>query len=249
MKLFDCDIAYGRGALGLPREIETADAAIAELDHCGIEEALVWHRDAYERDFNRGNQQLGELDAYVRLHKTAVFVPTCCAEMPTAEDFLKWMHVAGTRAVRAFPTRHCFCLDPVACGDLLDLFSAYSVPVIIPLNEVPGGWQGVYNLMREFPRLALILTETGCWGEDRYFRPLMRAYPRFFITTNRLETAGQLKDIVDRDGPGHILFASGLPWNNAGGYVMMLLRAAIDDDARAAIAYGNIERLLKEVPW
>ena len=247
--IFDCDVAYGRGALALPREIETVDDLTRELDHCGIDQALVWHRDAWERDFHLGNQRLAELDACPRLHPTMTFVPTCCEEMPSAEDFVRQMRAAGVRAARAFPVHHYFSLDPVACGDLLDLFAACSIPVLIPLGDMPGGWEGVYQVMRNFPSLRLILTETGCWGQDRYFRPLMKTYPGFYITTNRLETAGQLKSIVDHVGHGHIVFGSGLPRNYPAGYILMLLRADISDEARDAIAHVNLERLLKEVAW
>lgn len=249
MKPFDCDIAYGRGTHALPREIETIDDLVAELDHCGIDQGLVWHRDARERDFDTGNRRLVEADAYPRLHPVRTFVPTCCEEMPAAEDFIRQLRADNVRAVRAFPAVHRFMLDPVSCGDLLDLFAAYSIPLLVPLLDMPGIWSGVYDVMRNFPRLTLVMTETGCWGEDRYFRPLMKAYPGFHITTNRLETAGQLKGIVDKVGPKHVLFGSGLPFNYPGGYILMLMRADIDEEAREAIAHGNIERLLGEVPW
>ena len=249
MNFFDCDVAYGRGAIALPREIETVEDILAELDHSGIEQALVWHRDAWERDFDAGNRRLVELDAYARLHPAMTFVPTCCQEMLPSGEFVKHARAAGIRAVRAFPTRHCFALDPVACGDLLDLFAACFLPVIVPFPEAPGGWQGVYQLMRDFPRLTLILTETGCWGQDRYFRPLMKKYERFFIATNRLETAGQLQSIVSKVGHEHIVFGSGLPRNYPGGYVLSVYRAEIGEEAREAIAHGNIERLIREIAW
>ena len=54
-------MAYGRGAVALPREIETADDLLAEMDHCGIDDALVWHRDCLERDFDAGNRRLDEI--------------------------------------------------------------------------------------------------------------------------------------------------------------------------------------------
>jgi len=244
--IIDCDAAYGRGAVALPREIETVGDLLAELDHSGIDKALVWHRDAWERDFNLGNQRVAELRGHPRLYPTMTFVPTCCEEMPSAEGFLSRMQATGARAVRAFPARHCFCLDRVSCGDLLDLFCAHAIPILVPFTEIPGGWPGVYQLMREFPTLSLVLTETGCWGQDRYFRPLMRAYPHFYITTNRLETAGQLESIVNTVGPDHLLFGSGLPRNYPGGYILMLQRANISDGARDAIAHGNFERMRDE---
>ncbi len=244
MTIFDCDAAYGRGAIALPREIETAEALAAELEHAGIGEALVWHRDVWERDFQLGNERMEELRSHQGLHPTLAFVPTCCEEMPDAEAFVQRVRAAGALAVRAFPVHHHFLLDPLACGDLFEAFIAHALPVILPLPEIPGGWDGVYRLLRDFPRLTLILTESGCWGEDRYFRPLMKRYPSFFLATNRLETAGQIESIVERLGADHLVFGSGLPRNYPGGYVMMLQRAAIPDDARGAIAHGNIERIL-----
>ena len=249
MELFDCDMAYGRGSLSLPGSVDTVDDLLDEMNHCRIDEALVWHQDAWERGFNAGNDRLQELDAHPRLHPALTFAPTCCEEMPNAEEFLKRMQAQKVSAVRAFPKRHCFLLDPLACGDLLDLFCAHAIPVLIPLNEITGEWEGVYGLMRNFPRLTLILTQTGCWGQDRYFRPLMRQYARFYISTNRLETAGQLKSIVDIVGFDHLVFGSGLPLNYPGGYALSLSRAEISDTARNAIAAGNIRRLFREVSW
>ena len=77
----------------------------------------------------------------------------------------------------------------------------------------------------------------------------MKSYARFFLSTNRLETAGQLKSIVDEVGFKHLVFGSGLPRNYPGGYILMLLRAGIGGEALEAIAHGNLERLLEEVRW
>ncbi|MBN2310301.1 MAG: amidohydrolase family protein [Candidatus Hydrogenedentes bacterium] len=249
MTIFDCDAAYGRGTQALPAEIETAADLARELEYFHIDKALVCHRDAALRDFELGNQRLPELDAYPSLHPVLTMAPTCCREMCSAEEFIQRMRAQNIRAVRAFPAQHCYLLDRLSCGDLLDLFVACSIPLLVPLNQFPGQWQGVYQLMRDFPDLTLVVTESGCWGQDRYFRPLMKRYERFHITTSRLETAGQWQDLVQAVGPEHLLFGSALPFNNPGGYVMMLARCAIDDEAKESIAHGNLERLLREVTW
>lgn len=247
MKSFDCDIAYGRGSTALPRELETPEALLAEMDHAGIDEALVWRRDALERGVESGNARLAELEAHPRLHGVRCFVPTCCDEMPSAEEFVRGLRGGGAPVVRAFPATHKFLLEPVACGDLLDLFVAYRIPLFLPLPEAPGGWSGVYRILRDFPHLTLVLTSTGCWGEDRLFRPLLKGYPRFFLTTNRLETAGQLESLVGALGFERLLFGSGLPFTSAGGSLLMIRRARISDDAREAVLSGNLRRLLEEV--
>jgi len=247
LTLFDCDVSYGIGAVALPRELPTPAALLAEMDHSGIARALTWHRDAWERGFQAGNARIIEDTLeHPRLMPVLTFVPSCCDEMPTLDEFLALICGTGTKAVRAFPVQHCFCLDSVACGDLLSCFTAFGIPLLVPFAEFRQGWPEIYALLRNYPALTLIVTETGCWGEDRYFRPLMKRYPNFHISMNRLETAGQLASLVNAVGHEHILFGSGLPRNYAGGFILSLLRAPISDEAREAIAHGNLERLLAE---
>ncbi len=247
MRIFDCDAAFGRGTTPLPRELETADALVAELDHCGIEQALVWHRDARERSAGQGNGRMEALKGHPRLHRTCTVMPYTSRETFTEAELFEYLRMEAIRALRAFPLTHCYLLDPISCRDLLGLLSAYRVPLFVPLGEFHNQWQGVYTLMRDFPHLTLVLTETGCWGQDRYFRPLVRNFPRFFLSTNRFETAGQLKSFVNDLGYERLLFGSGLPFNNPGGSIMMLARADISDEARQAIAHDNLAGLLREV--
>lgn len=249
MRIFDCDTAFGRGTTPLPGELETADALIAEMDHCGIEQALVWHRDARERGFAQGNARMAELKDHPRLHRSCTMMPYTSREGFTDEELFEYIQMEDIRAVRAFPLTHCYLLDAISCGDLLALLTAYRVPLFVSLTEFHDQWQGVYNLMRNFPHLTLVLTQTGCWGQDRYFRPLVRGFPRFFLSTNRFETAGQLKSFVNDLGFERLLFGSGLPFNNPGGYIMMVERADIPDEAKRAIAFDNLAYLLGEVAW
>ncbi len=249
MQIFDCDAAFGRGTTPLPRELETADDLLAEMEHCGIEQALVWHRDARERSFAQGNARLDALKGHPHLHRSCTIMPHTAREDFTEQELFEYIQTEDIRAVRAFPATHCYLLDPISCGELLGLLTAYRVPLFVSLSEFHDQWQGVYNLMRNFPHLTLVLTETGCWGQDRYFRPLIRGFPRFFLSTNRFETAGQLKSLVDDLGPERLMFGSGLPFNNPGGYIMMLERADISDEAKQAIAFGNLANMLGEVAW
>jgi len=240
-------MSYGIGTTALLREVATVDDVLAEMDHCGIDQALVWHRDAWERDFSAGNARLGELAEHARLHPTKVFVPTCCQDMVSADEFMAQLRNEGVRAVRAFPSKNSYLLDRVSCGDLLEAFIAHSIPLLVPLAEL--GWERIYALMKDFPKLRLIVTQIGIWGHDRYFRPLMKTYPGFCVSTSRMEIGGEVKSVVDRLGPEHIVFGSGLPQHYPGSFVMMLARADISDAARDAITHGNLERMLGEVTW
>jgi hypothetical protein len=58
---------------------------------------------------------------------------------------------------------------------------------------------------------------------------------------------GGLEDLVARYGPGRLLFASGWPRCYMGAAMLHLAGADLDADAKAAIAGGNLARLLEEV--
>lgn len=42
-------------------------------------------------------------------------------------------------------------------------------------------WASADDLLAELPELTVILTDFGCWGADRYFRPLVERYPNVYV--------------------------------------------------------------------
>ena len=68
--------------------------------------------------------------------------------------------------------------------DVLDVFS-YLAEKRLPLYLSPrDGWDDVFAVMRDFPRLTVILTDYGLWGSDRYVFPLVKNYKHFYIESS-----------------------------------------------------------------
>ena len=57
---------------------------------------------------------------------------------------------------------------------------------------------------------------------------------------------GLIEESCDRYGPSRLLFGSGFPDNCSGAALLRLAQADIDDEAKQAVATGNMERLLAE---
>ena len=93
----------------------------------------------------------------------------------------------------------------------------------------------------------MIANQLSNHGQDRYFRPLIERYPRFYVDTTRYECDGGIAAFCRKYGPERMLFGSGFPDIPFFGGVLTLMHADIPDGAKEAIAGGNLRRLLEEV--
>ena len=157
---------------------------------------------------------------------------------------------AGVRALWAFPSKHKYILDGVSCGALFGMMVAKKIPLFLLKGETSMGvsnWELVAAVLKECPELRLVYVGQGCWGEDRWFRPLMDRYGGLYTDTSRYELDGGIKAFVGRYGAERLLFGSDFPESNPGGAMLTLAHADISDEEKQMIAAGNLERLLGEV--
>lgn len=240
---FDCCAGYGYFEVAPLKPASTCRELLAEMDACGIARALVYH--ALQKD---GSPQMGnrvlteELADEARLAPTWTLLPPETGEFPGPHDLPRRMAEAGVRALRAFPKEHRYLLSGRSLDGLLGAISERRIPLL--LQSAP--WEMVEALLRDFPRLTLIACAHGPWGEDRYFRPLIERFPRLCVDTSRYEVNSGIAEFCRRYGPDRLLFGSGYPAVPPGGPRLALDGADIDDTARAAIAAGNLDRLLSE---
>jgi predicted TIM-barrel fold metal-dependent hydrolase len=125
-----------------------------------------------------------------------------------------------------------------------------NIPLFVERNESSGGlvgWAMVESVLRDFPGLILAVVGHGSWGEDRYFRPMIERYKRMYVDTSRYELDGGIADFCGAYGSHRMLFGTNFPHTEMGGAMMTLMHADIPDDAREAVASGNLQRILSEV--
>ena len=130
----------------------------------------------------------------------------------------------------------------------LEPMAAHRVPFFISV-ERGANWDIVYNILSEFPDLVCVVCDHGCWGEDRRFRPLVERYPHVYIDTAHYLLDGGIEAFVADYGPERLLFGSCFPVTHFGGMMMAIKHARISEEAKAAIAGKNLERILAEVRW
>ncbi len=251
LRLFDCNVSYGTPPVPNPRQARTPEALLQEMDWAGVTEALVTN--AYQRydDAPTGNRQvLTECAENDRLHPTWVLMPHQTGEFSSPDDLPAALSNAGVRALWAFPSRIRYLLDANTFGPTLEVLSGLQVPLLLSVTESSGslsGWGLMGALLGNFPHLTLIATDQNCWGQDRYFRPLVERYPRFYFDVADFELAGGYEDYVSRYGSERMVFGTGFPGLCMGGSILTLLHANVSDEDKVAIAGGNLRRLLSEV--
>lgn len=244
MRFFDCNTYIGLPTNAAPGGGVSADELLGAMDRAGIARALVWH--VAQRDYHplAGNDMLAEAIAgRDRLVGCWTILPGCCGELGDLDEWFARAAGANVRAFRAFPQEGRYLLRGEAVGDVLARLLAARGPLILSVGKE---WQPVYDLLAEFPELRVILADVGCWGSDRYFRPLIERYPNTYVEISGHMLDGGIEDLVGRYGPGRLLFGTGFPEAYHGAMMLALGRAEIAQADRQAIAAGNIERLLAE---
>jgi predicted TIM-barrel fold metal-dependent hydrolase len=76
---------------------------------------------------------------------------------------------------------------------------------------------------------------------------LIERYPHVYVDTAQYLLDGGIEAFVADYGPDRLLFGSGFPASYLGGMMMAIRHARIADEAKAAIAGKNLERILSEV--
>ena len=254
---FDCNASFGAPRSGGFAPCPGLEELVSELEWNGVDRALVHHALMREQSPVVGNavlcDELALLPDYMRdqIAGTWAILPPHTRELPPQGEFFEAMSGAGIRALWAFPTEHRYLLNRLTFGTLLDEASERRMPLFIPRDA--GGtapadtWRLVTALLAEYPELTCAVAGHGPWGEDRFFRPLLARYPGFCLDISRYELDCGLRDLVSTYGAARLLYGSGFPSRPMGGARTMLAHAEIDEDARRAIAGGNLRGLLEGV--
>ncbi len=255
MEFFDCNCYFGPPAkpTDSPKVCASVDDLLSELDRAGIKRALAWHIAQRDVSPQRGNQLLSEA---IRNHPNLLgcwtMLPPQTGEMPV-DKLLTDMKANHIVALRAFPGAHRYLLNTVTMGALLTEMTVRHIPLIYSVgNTQPGigqrqAWQDIYSLMDDFPELPVIITDHGSWGSDRYFRPLLENSHSVYVDTTLYFQDGGIEDFVASYGPTRMVYGSGLPERFPGGMMLAIRHGQISEEAKAAIAGGNLTRIIEEV--
>ena len=247
MEFFDCNAYFGLPAQRPLAPVSSAELLLAEMDRAGVDRALVWHIAQHDVAPQTGNAMLAEAIAlHQRLWGCWTMLPNQAREFPEPDELFRQMREARVAAIRVFPESHKFLLNEVSMGALLDAMSRRRVPLFLSVKRGMW-WRGVYDVLAEFPDLTCVICDHGCWGEDRFFRPLIERYPNVAVDTSQYLLDGGIEAYVADYGARRMLYGSGFPESYFGGMMMAIKHAQIPPAAKEAIAHGNLARMIEEV--
>lgn len=239
----DCNCAFGKSGRPPLRYAATPEELLAEMDFCGIDQALIYHANQRFASPVTWNPVLSaEIGKYNRLFGTWAILPPATSEMPEPEILLEELRQYRIRAFRAFPQEHHYRLNRHGLSWLYEFMVEHKIPLLVKENP----WQ-LKELLDECPDLIIIAVNQGPHSLERYLRPLLDQCPKLYIETSAYMVDGLIEEFCERYGPERLLFGSGFPDNCSGTALMRLATADIGAEARAAIAGGNLQRLLDGV--
>ena len=251
MEFFDCNVSYGIFSVPPHKRADTVDDLVEAMEWSGIQRALVQHASAIDESPVVGNPLLvQQTTPHANLEPSWAILPPQTRELGTVEQLISSMKEGGVKALWAYPSKHKYLLNGTTFGELFEEMIQRNIPLFVKRSESSGGlagWAMVESVLSEFPMLTMAVVGHGCWGEDRYFRPMIEKYEGMYIDTSRYELDGGIADFCGIYGPNRMLFGTDFPHTEMGGAKMALMHADIPDDAKAAIASGNLWRILSEV--
>lgn len=216
------------------------------MDRAGIERAVVWHVAQLDAGPLTGNELLsGAIAGRSRLDGCWSLLPTSTGEMGDVSEWFDAASAAGVVAVRAWPEANRYLLRREVFGEVFEQLIARGMPLFWRPRDpnVPTSWSEIYDLLREYPALTVVLCNVGCWGPDRLFRPLLAAYPNVCLETSGYILDGGVESFVASYGAERLLFGSDFPASYMGSMMLAIKHSDLTQADKELIASGNAERL------
>jgi hypothetical protein len=246
MDLYDADCFVGRWPTA-QRYTDDVPALGSHMERLGIGRALVRHTWGWHYDATAGNERLlAELAGHSELRPCLAVSPLLQEEMGGLQALLDRLGTAQAGAICLYPRSQSFSLAPWSCGALLEAMQAIAMPVILECEEV--GWDSLGELLANWPRLPVILANTG-YRVLRYLLPLLRRHANLHVSIAYLGDNQAIEAIGRECGFSQLLFGTGTPRIDGGGTIARLAYSQVSEENRAAIASGNLERLLAGIHY
>lgn len=230
------DVNVRVGPSGIHGELALDERALLEeMDRYFIRSAVAAHATGIEYDAAQGNE-------FLAAARGPRLIPAWTAR--PEREHVERLRALQPRAVRISPGRanHNFPLTKWGASDLFAFLESEQVVTLVAREDIE--WNTVAELLESFPRLPLVLLDTG-YRADTYLFPLLERFPTLSFDSATYLAHRQLESYVERFGPERILFGSRLPLFTPASALGVLASARISDEARLMIAGGNLRRLLR----
>ncbi len=247
LKLIACDSLFG-----LPRKPYAlfrpdAEDLTRELARLQVSAAVVRHRQCIENFPHWGNDVLvREAAAQPNWIPAVCLTPDGAPDAHSLEATLASAFARGMRVGWISPKEHMFSPRPWCTGKLYAACAEARLPLLLEYPQVT--LDEVHEIMTAHPQLRLVLLRVPRLGRHRTLYTLLERHPGVHLCLSSAYSVHEgMADLVENFGHARFVWGTAYPEAEGGASVTLLTYAAIPAAARAAIAHGNIERLLAEV--
>lgn len=247
LKLIACD-----ALVGLPRippayyRPDVADLK-AELARLEITSAIVRHRQCLENFPYAGNASLvREIAGEPYLLPAFCLTPDGAPEDFNLESALAAILAQGGRVGWISPKEHMFSPRPWCSGQLYATCSEVRLPLLLEYPQATP--DELDEILTAYPQLRVILLRVPRLGRHRLLYALLERHANLHLCLSSTYSVHEgLPELVNTFGDARFVWGSAYPEAEGGASVTLLTYAGISETARAAIAHGNIGRLMQEV--
>jgi len=244
-EFIDTNVTIGRPRA--PKYVIAADplAMRSDLAEVGITGGFVRHIWSAEWHPSHGNPEIvNALRGLSGFEPVWAVMPHWTGEFPPPDKVASDIAAHGIRAVTMFPAMQAYPVRKSVTGPLFEMLAARRLLLFAPFPEF--GLATIETVASDFPSLNIILSDIA-YTIGRELYPLLAARPNVFIETSGFMLHKGIEDAVAKLGDTRLIFGSRYPVLNPGCAVAAIMYAPISDRAKAAIASGNLKRLLAEV--
>lgn len=250
LEFFDVNVYTGK-RMDDPRDIYvSAEQLIQKMKSLNIKKAMVYHILQRDGHPEAGNEKLiKEISDKPELYGILTVLPFQTGEIKKFNfKKLKDKKIAG---FNFFPKKHNYLLNRITLGDFLSELEDRKFPVFFDIaSGLSVGWDDIYSLLCDFPKLTCILCNPGIWNTDRYTWPLLEKFPDVYLESSLLSlNEGSLEETVKNFGAERIVFGSGYPERYPEGAILQLIHSEIKAVDKEKIAYENIERIIRNIKY
>ncbi|MFW6060261.1 MAG: hypothetical protein ACODAQ_08765, partial [Phycisphaeraceae bacterium] len=245
LRYFDAYTCIGQRQKVHPAAPYTLEHLLAEMDHCSIDGALVTSTACLRYDPMRENRRLVEqIAGHAGLFALWHVFPHWTGECPEPAALFKAMQQQGAaRAVLLAPATASW--DPLSrtSRPLMEALAGEAVPAVVDVaKEMP--LEQVEQLAERYPKLPIVLRNVH-WGKQRHVLPLMLHFENLHLTFDALQINFGLEWLVEQGCGERLLYCSNATDMAMGAHRFYVDYADVDAQMRAAIAGGNLTRLLQ----
>lgn len=226
----------------------SADDLIGLMDRNGIDRAAVISLRGVIVDWRKGNEETlfaarRYPDRLVAMATISPFLGGDGGELERAID-------AGMRGVRLYPSFHSYRLDSEFVDDLCRVAGERHVPVMIPTRPMMN-WRfpavsldSIGAVVERHPDTMFMMSGPNYLIEYRALVRLMKKCANAWYEISCLQGFGAVAKLVGEVGVERVLFGTGAVLHYPACNVAKLEHAGLGEQERAAIAWGNAERLM-----